>query len=518
MARLGISKGSFYVALFTFVFFRLGILAIAILLVHIDPLPMIPDLLNMLELGNVSRSHVTLAATSFEAINLLTAEGPHMAATALAAAACLGVLSWLLPCMPRPFSLALLLAAVTGAIACVGHGWLGAALVFPAALAFWALLGLERGPPRLRTALVILPGVGELLATPLLLRWVRRWFPRLGGGLCSPQILLLARVVPVTLTMSLLVCCAQALNPAQRCRLSRENQGLTHLSKQLDFYGLAIDHKRGLLLANQTGGSMNVFRLDQEREPPPSRPLSRPMDDLENLQLNPHRDEVYIYDREAHQLLVLDAAHYTPIRASRTLKTRGSGDIAFSEEAGTIALAMEEEKLFILDMESLAVKKEISFHGINHRVIADPRAHAYYFTFYAGNRHMVRAVDDGSAAEEIEVGEGQMDSAFSVARDEVYIAFPLQGVIKVFHRSTLRLKLELPTVLGVRALAVDEERQLLLAGSVCTGHLDTFDLAQPGLPARRQFAGYYLRMIALDTRRRTAYISSMRDGLIKLAY
>jgi DNA-binding beta-propeller fold protein YncE len=99
---------------------------------------------------------------------------------------------------------------------------------------------------------------------------------------------------------------------------------------------------------------------------------------------------------------------------------------------------------------------------------------------------------------------------------ELLLGVPLSSTVLRLDAETLQPKGGYRTVFGVRTLAVDSERNLLLAASLATNNVDVIDLN-----THEALATYYvspwLRAISLDTKAGVAYISST-EGLFRLDY
>jgi DNA-binding beta-propeller fold protein YncE len=106
--------------------------------------------------------------------------------------------------------------------------------------------------------------------------------------------------------------------------------------------------------------------------------------------------------------------------------------------------------------------------------------------------------------------------AITPDKKELLLGVPLSSTVLRLDAETLQPKGGYRTVFGVRTLAVDPERNLLLAASLATNNVDVIDLN-----THEELATYYvgpwLRAISLDTKAGVAYISST-EGLFRLNY
>ena len=101
--------------------------------------------------------------------------------------------------------------------------------------------------------------------------------------------------------------------------------------------------------------------------------------------------------------------------------------------------------------------------------------------------------------------------AYTPDGTELLVGAPLRAAVLRFGADSLAFKRTISTVFGVRTLAVDPKRNLLVSASLATNMLDVIDLS-----TRKRGATYYvgpwLRSISLDTGSGMAYVSST-EGL-----
>jgi DNA-binding beta-propeller fold protein YncE len=99
---------------------------------------------------------------------------------------------------------------------------------------------------------------------------------------------------------------------------------------------------------------------------------------------------------------------------------------------------------------------------------------------------------------------------------ELLVGVPLHSEVLRFDAESLELKGSIATVFGVRTLAVDSERNLLLTASLATNMVDVIDLKTYRRVAQHYVAPW-LRDISLDTKAGFAYVSST-EGLFRVQY
>lgn len=103
-----------------------------------------------------------------------------------------------------------------------------------------------------------------------------------------------------------------------------------------------------------------------------------------------------------------------------------------------------------------------------------------------------------------------------VTRDALFVTSPVHSEVVELDAETLAIRRTIPTVFGVRGLAIDAVRDLLIVTSIMSNEAAVIDLAT-GRELRRYRLGPWLRDVALDTAQGIAYISS-RYGIYRLKY
>jgi DNA-binding beta-propeller fold protein YncE len=99
---------------------------------------------------------------------------------------------------------------------------------------------------------------------------------------------------------------------------------------------------------------------------------------------------------------------------------------------------------------------------------------------------------------------------------ELLVSAPAYSAVLRFDAASLQYKGRISSVLGVRALGVDSERNLLLAGSLSNNMLDVIDL-KTNTRVAQYWIGPWLRKISVDSKRGFAIVSSI-EGLFRVNY
>jgi hypothetical protein len=228
-------------------------------------------------------------------------------------------------------------------------------------------------------------------------------------------------------------------------------------------------------------------------------------------------------DKESNELLVIDPKSLR-VRGRLHLDRLPHGEIFLAAFPGLnlVAAASENEEglgggpgIRIIDLNRMKVIREIDAEIGN--LIADPRRPVIYTNHFARNI--------GVRAWEIRTGRllatssrfGRSDRmAFDAARNELLATVPETGQVWRLDADTLKDKAPIETVFGVRGIAIDPGRDLLLAASFLTNDLDVIDL-KTGRSLRRYRLGAWMRTVLIPGNDGIAYVAS-RYGVYRLNY
>ena len=105
---------------------------------------------------------------------------------------------------------------------------------------------------------------------------------------------------------------------------------------------------------------------------------------------------------------------------------------------------------------------------------------------------------------------------FSRRRNELLVTSPMESRIMRSMPISCISRGYIPTSFGVRGIAIDEVRDLLLYGNIASGHLVVID-PKTGARLRSYYLGSWLRTIQLNVDSGTAFVSS-RGALYRVNY
>jgi len=288
-----------------------------------------------------------------------------------------------------------------------------------------------------------------------------------------------------------------------------------------DINGLAIDTERRRLYADGHGvNHVYAYDIDEPEDDPEMSPQMT--GGAESLAYNSTDQEIYVFDIYGPQLLILDAATLALKKAIADIEL-SPGDVLVGWDPRTrhIVLSSEADKatpvsLVVLDRDTGAFvyKDPLAASGL----AVHPSKSWIYFSFYrdvnavfafdlSSNSYVARQETDLKRLDGIAVDENAK---------QVLIASPLRSEILRFDQDTLAPAGAIPAMFGVRTVALDRERGLLVCASLVTGYLSVIDAQSHKILASYRVAPW-LRSVVLDTKTGRAFVSS-NYGLFVVDY
>src|SRR5712692_601238 len=297
----------------------------------------------------------------------------------------------------------------------------------------------------------------------------------------------------------------------------------------LDLDSLALDRENRLLYASGHGTQyLLAYDIDDLNQPPHVSQVR--IDNAQSFHYSSVNREIYVFNARDHALLVLNAKTLDLKKAVSDVRmTEGDSRIVYDRYTDTLFIASEggywglptsEEGYPIAvvarntgqlvytmrDCGGLCIPGLIDIH---------PQKSIAYLVFPK------RVLAFNTVTRKMGDRPFQSDSwvdgmAFTPDGTELLVGAPLRAAVLRFDAESLVPKGTIATVFGVRTLAVDPDRNLLVSASLATNMVDVIDLRSQRRAAT-YYVGPWLRSISLDTKSGRAYISST-EGLFAVDY
>lgn len=265
-----------------------------------------------------------------------------------------------------------------------------------------------------------------------------------------------------------------------------------------------------------TGHSGVVYVLSMDLDSLP-KTFNVPTSELQDMTLDVNSREFYHVDRSTRNIIVINADTFeSKIVGKISNPSTGSTTPALFKSLNRLFVGWENYDLVAVNLNNFQTE---AVFPMDYMVdfLADEGNGVLYIS--ANDSRTVYALD-AKTLEMVHSAHGpstNMRMVMSAKRQELYIPDPKRSEILVYSTPELKPLRKIPTQFGVRAMAVDDEHDLLLAASLVTGYIDVIDL-NTNKTIQHHYAGKYCRVMALDNVRRHAFITITKRGLFLLKY
>ncbi len=298
---------------------------------------------------------------------------------------------------------------------------------------------------------------------------------------------------------------------------------------EIDLNALALDAENGLLYAVGHGTDyLLAYDLNDFSRAPRSSPTTT--DRAQSFYYDQVNRELYLFKEHARALLFIEAKTLLESKSITGLDmTEGDVRLAYDGLNDGIILVSEgtywgsptENKGYPVAVvarktgQLLYTLRDCGGLCIPGLIYAHPAKPLLYMAFpkkvsvYDFNTRRIA----GTSAVTDQWVDGM---AITPDGKELLVGVPLHSEVLRLNADSLEPHGSIPTVFGVRTLAVDSERNLLLTASLATNMLDVIDL-KTYQRVTKYYVAPWLHDICLDTKAGVAYVSST-EGLFRVQY
>jgi putative flippase GtrA/DNA-binding beta-propeller fold protein YncE len=283
--------------------------------------------------------------------------------------------------------------------------------------------------------------------------------------------------------------------------------------------GISLDAGERYLFATGVGlGRLRRYDLENLTAPPLES--SESSGHAQGLDYDPVAHEIYVHHTEAQSVLVFDE----DLRLKRRIEARdvSPGDpwVAVDGRTATISIVSEADQgggvpFLVIDRNTGAVidRRQEDAGNLLHY----PEKSWIYLSFY----RRISGVMTYDLVQRRITQQAMTDQridrmAFWRAGNELLATSPTRGLVLRYDADSLTPKGSFRTLFGVRVLAIDDQRQVVLCGSLTTGKIAVVDLAT-GRELESYYLGPWLRSVVVVPSRSRAYVSS-NGTLYELQY
>lgn len=384
----------------------------------------------------------------------------------------------------------------------------------------WAAWGLfysrERVLRIIDRLVEIVPGVGEIFFADRYICWLQKlWF----GNLNRER----GRISQAISGAVLAAICLTVVIPKENFvpleQLLRSSSDVSMVAKG-NMNEIVLDKSGRYLFANGESVS-HILRFDTSNWRAEPLKSTVPTGSGQSLAYSPQTQEIFVYDEGRRILIVLNSEDLSWQRSIDIPNmSYGNPWISFDSTTDTLTVASEADlqdgtPLFVIDRATggvLTTRTEEAGNTFLH-----PHKPVLYMSFYRrGNGIVAYNLKDNSIMASAPSDQRVHRMAYDPHRDEVLLASSADSRILRYDAQTLAPKGVFKATFGVRVIAVDPLRNVLLANSLVSGKVVMIDLATQKLICS-WYLGPWLRSIVIAPERGVAYISSS-GGLYELRY
>jgi DNA-binding beta-propeller fold protein YncE len=289
-----------------------------------------------------------------------------------------------------------------------------------------------------------------------------------------------------------------------------------------DFNYLAFNEARSVLYASGHGfNHILAFDTTNLAVPPRLSPVEN--NHAQAFAYNKVDKEIYVYHRNSNQLLVLDAGTLES-KQSISIPRMSLGDVWLVWDKITKRILIASEADSLEDLPILVINRS------NGEIVDTPniapgnlashpsKPFVYMAFFHRDDRILIYDLERLRIVKQVRVRSHLNRMAIAPKKNdiELLIASPLDSALLRFGAESLEPKGQIKTLFGVRTLAVDWTRNLVLCGSLFKSSVEVIDLETQQSLAK-YYVGPWLRTIQLDSKAGNAFVSSYY-GLFTVDY
>jgi len=236
---------------------------------------------------------------------------------------------------------------------------------------------------------------------------------------------------------------------------------------------------------------------------------------------DPAASELYVLNLKSKRLIYIDA---TTLKFKRSIPvpelSPGDPWVVVERNSDTITIASEVDlrtgsPLIVLNRTTGAAH-DLRVEEVGNLLVHPTRSLLYFSFFRRNTGIMLYDIQKRAITRQVPTKERMDRMAIWKRSNELLITAPLDSRIIRFNADTLEPKGEIDSIFGVRVIAVDNLRNLLLCGSLATGKVAVVDL-NSGHQKGSYYLGPWLRTIVLNEKNGTAYVSS-NGALYEIQY
>lgn len=283
---------------------------------------------------------------------------------------------------------------------------------------------------------------------------------------------------------------------------------------------LALNKEQSLLyVSGNTINRLLAFDINALEKPPQKSQVDTGK--AQAFAYNSLANELYIHNPKTNELLFLNATNLELVKSIKTpFVAPGDSWIVWDNFSDNIFIVSEADEqkgvpFVVVNRTTGNIVEKLQLNPSN--IMLHPAQPLLYMgSFRRPSELLIYDTQRLHIVKRIRTSVRLNRLAFADRNNELLVASPLNSAVLKYDAETLASKGAIKTVLGVRSIAVDRSRNLLLSGSLATNTLEVINLTTQKSIAK-YYVGPWLRTICLDTDEGIAYVST-NGGVFKVQY
>ncbi|MCP4133183.1 MAG: hypothetical protein GY754_19605 [bacterium] len=297
-----------------------------------------------------------------------------------------------------------------------------------------------------------------------------------------------------------------------------------------DVYGLKISQKYSTLFFRGECRDSNdncIYSMDLSGNSKKNLLYPKDKNDVslsEFIDIDENKNELFIINRTDHVLVSMDPEKLR-MKSRLFHKKLDNGDLIITHNAKNLFLLCEDdiEVIKIARYENETVTENmISELGYSSRFLYNPDNNVLYISNWYNPEDpggfFLWEVDAGTLSEKRKLLFPGPILGFYLYNEKLYCAVVSGRSIYVLNVNSFTIDDTIDVPLATRAVAIDEERQLLFAGNTISNIVVVIDLVSKKRLWAFKAGRCSLREIVLDKKRCTMYVSTKTEGLFVASY
>lgn len=248
----------------------------------------------------------------------------------------------------------------------------------------------------------------------------------------------------------------------------------------------------------------------------------------QGFEYDPEAGEIYVYNRKDESVMYFSE----DLRLRRTvpLPKLATGDpwVGLDKATDTLTIMSEADlqdgaPVYVIDRPTGKVRHTIydaapgaPLVGAAHLLTHPDGSRIYFSTFRRTSALLMIDLKSGRVARVSPADERADRMEYRRPTNEIWLSLPVESRLARYDADSLELKGYLKSIFGVRVMAIDEQRGLILLGSFTTGRLAVYDM-KTWSQVNSFYLGPWLRTILLNPEAGLAYVTS-NGALFEVKY